>query len=135
MVLAAVTTFGASLFLLVVLFGLKRVEVNRGARFGEGLRTRADLGALRIKRLLAMSEWYLEQAPFFLAALTRYGIHVGALSYARIARKSAESAHSLADLVSHKRGFQRRETKSQYLRDVSEVRNGKPTDDTPVATL
>lgn len=113
--------FGSSLVLILFLFALKHVEARRGARFAESTRIRADEGALRVKHIVHLGEWYLEQAPWFLGALTRYSIHVGALGYARLARTSAEYAHALADLVSHKHRFERRETKSQYLRQVSDL--------------
>lgn len=134
MTFAAMVVFGVSIALILVLFALKRVEMGREQRFGEGLRARADVGALRVKSVLAMGESYLADMPFFLGALSRYFVHVGALSFARLARASAKRAHQLADFVSHKRGFERRETKSQFLRDVSEVKNGK-SDDGGVATM
>jgi hypothetical protein len=87
-----------------------------------------------VKAVLATGESYLEELPFFLGALTRYMVHIGALSFARLARASAKRAHQLADLVSHKRGFERRATKSQFLREVSEVKNGK-ADDNGVASM
>jgi len=120
MTFAATVVFGVSLGLLIVLFILKRIEVARGARFAEGLRLRADHGALRVKYVLAVSEWYLENTPWFVSALTRYGVHVGALSFAKLARSLESQAHNLADLVSHKHRFERRETKSDFLKQVSE---------------
>jgi hypothetical protein len=126
MTFAAMLVFGISLALIVLLFVLKRIEIGRGARFGERFRASADVGALRVKGWLEMSEWYLEQTPWFIGAITRYGVHVGALSFARIARTSAEYAHGLADLVSHKHRFERRETKSEYLKLVSDLPRRTP---------
>lgn len=116
--------FAASLAGIIILFFVKKLEENRERRFAEGLRMRADHGALHVKAWLEMGEWYLEKTPWFIAALASYGIHIGALSFARLARTSAEHAHALADLVSHKHRFERRETKSQFLKDVSEYKNG-----------
>lgn len=139
--------FFSSLVAIAFLFIVKRIELGRSHRFAEGVRTRADYGALYVKHWLEMGEWYLEKTPWFIAALARYGVHIGALSFARLARTSAEQAHRLADLVSHKHRFERRETKSSYLREMSEVpirnqngsngagKNGKSNDDGPVATL
>lgn len=135
MTFAALVVFATSFFLLLILFAVKRIEAGRRARFAEGFRARADGGALRIKSVLETGESYLEELPFFLGAVSRYFIHIGALSFARLARTSAKRAHQLADLVSHKRGFERRETKSQFLREVSEAKNGKHTDGGGVATL
>ena len=121
---AAVILFFVSLLLIVLLFVLKRFEVRRGARIGESFRAQADVGALRVKQWLEAGETFIENIPLYASALARYGVHIGALGFARAARGSAEQAHRLADLVSHKRNFERRETKSQFLRDVSEYKNG-----------
>lgn len=135
MTLTAAIVFGVSLLLLLVLFLVKRIEANREHRFAEGIRARADAGALRIKQVLVRSESYLEELPFFLGAVSRYLVHIGALSFAKLARASAKRAHQLADLVSHKHGFQRRETKSSFLREVSEVKNGKVGEENGVENL
>ena len=127
---AAVIVFFVSLFLVFVLFALKRVELARGARIAEPLRASADLGALRVKRLLSDVEERIENIPFFLSALVRYGVHICALSFARLARVGEREAHRLADLVSHKHRFERRETKSKYLKEVSGYKEG----DGPVAS-
>jgi len=135
MIIAPAIVCGVTLFFLIVLFALKRVEVARERRFGENVRARADMQALRIKAALETGEAYLGEVPFYFSALSRFLVHIGALSFARLARASAQRAHQLADLVSHKRGFERRETKSQFLREVGEVKNGKHTDDSGVATM
>lgn len=134
MTLAASIVFSVALFLILILFLVKYMEAGRAVRFLDTARTRADDGALKVKAALVMGEAYLEELPFFVGALSRYVVHVGALSFARLARASAKRAHQLADLVSHKRGFERRATKSQFLREVSEVKNGKDHDGT-VATF
>lgn len=119
--------FFVSLLLLMLLFLVKHLEVRRGARYLEGIRQGADVGALRLKHLIARGEYYVENIPWFLSALTRYGIHVGALSFARFARMSAIQAHRLADFVSHKRNFERKETKSIFLKQVTEHKKGNGT--------
>ena len=121
--------FCASIALIALLLLLKRIEFSRGRRFGEGIRIYADYGALRVKNVLSHSEEMLENVPWFIMALVRYGIHVGALSFARLARMSAIQAHRLTDLVSHKRSFERRETKSPYLKEVGDFKNGKENTD------
>ena len=117
--------FFVSLVGITLLFTLKKIEAGREQHFAEGMRTSADHGALRVKAWLEMSESYLERTPFFIAALARYGIHVGALAFARLARTSAEQAHRLADVASHKRNFERRETRSEFMKQVGEhpIRN------------
>ncbi len=115
--------FGCALLGIVFLFVLKSIETKRSVRYANFVRSKADQGALEVKRWMEITEWYLERTPWFLNALARYGIHIGALSFARLARTSAEQAHRLADFVSHKHRFERRETKSKYLKDVSEFKN------------
>jgi hypothetical protein len=46
------------------------------------------------------------------------------LGFAAFARSSERQAHRLADLVSHKHGFVPRETRSEFLRKMSEHKNG-----------
>ena len=116
--------FAVSLVGILFLFLVKKMEAQRERRFAESLRIRADHGALHIKHWLELSEEYLEQTPFFLATVVRYGVHIAALSFARLARTSEEYAHQLADLVSHKRNFERRETRSEFLKQVSAHKNG-----------
>ena len=123
MTLAAMIVFFVSLICIIALFTLKRMEVNREGRFFEPMRVTADHSALRVKALLQATEGYIENIPYFLGAMTRYSVHVGALSFARLARVSEEQAHRLADLVSHKHRFERRETKSKYLKEVSGYKN------------
>ncbi len=129
---AAFVVFSSSLLGIILLFILRRIECMRDRRFGERVRMHADTGALMLKNLLLRVEQTLERIPWFLAALMRYGIHVGALSFARLARTAAHQAHLLAELVSHKRTFERRETKSQFLKDVGEYprRNHDSTSET-----
>jgi hypothetical protein len=122
MTFAAMIIFGVSLTLIIALFVLKRIEIRRDVRFGEHLRASADSGALRVKALLETTEDHIENIPFFIGAMTRYGVHVGALSFARLARVLEEQAHRLADLVSHKHRFERRETKSKFLKEVSDYK-------------
>ena len=130
MSLAALIIFALSLTLIILLFVLKSLESKRLARIGESWRSRADIGALKVKWWLEMGEQYVEHVPSYAAALSRYVVHVGALSFARLARLSAEQAHHLADFVSHKRNFERRETKSQFLKQVGEYKNGSSDDTT-----
>lgn len=116
----AIGVFSFSFFLLSVLILLKRIESVRGKRYFEPVRVRADHGARQLKRYLEVLEIIAENTPFFVFAVLRYGIHVGALGFARAARRAAREAHRLADVVSHKHRFERRETTSDYLKQVAE---------------
>lgn len=124
MILAAGCLFGFSIFGIIVLFVVKRIEVSRGALIGGSARDSADLFALRVKWVFLVIEWYLSRLPDFLFLLTRHGVRAGALFLARAARYAEAQAYHLADFVSHKRNFERRETKSKYLKQVSDHKNG-----------
>lgn len=135
MISGAMYVFLVSLGGILFLFALKRIEAARERRFAEGLRVYADNGALRVKAWIEISEHYLGLTPWFISALMRYVVHIAALSFARLARTSAEYAHALADFVSHKHRFERRETKSTYLREVRESRSSNDDEGGGVATL
>jgi len=49
-------------------------------------------------------------------------VREAALGLAASARYLERQAHRLADLVSHKRGFERRETKSEFLKQVTDFK-------------
>ncbi|MFZ2555486.1 MAG: hypothetical protein WAZ27_01285 [Minisyncoccia bacterium] len=127
MTLAAGILFGVSLVGILFLFAVKRYEVRSGVLIGGRFRARADEFALDVKWVIMVVEWYLARTPDFLFALSRFGVRSFALSVARLARTSERHAHQLADFVSHKRNFERRETTSEFLKQVSEHRteNGK----------
>lgn len=120
MTFAAGITFVFSLLAIILLFLIKKYEVRRGRLIGGALRTRADDFALDVKWVFMVIEWYLARVPDFVILLTRLGLRKAALRVARVARTSEEHAHRVADLVSHKRNFERRETKSDYLKHVGE---------------
>lgn len=146
MTLFALCVFGLSLFGIVFLFMMKRYELSRGTLMGGALRDQADLFALRVKWVIMVIEWYLARTPIFLSVLARYGVRMAALGFANLARTSEQQAHRLADMVSHKRNFERRETRSEFLKQMSEHpmrnqngshgagKNGNGKDDGPVAT-
>jgi hypothetical protein len=117
--MAAIIVFGTTLVLIVFLFALKRYEIVHAHMYGATWRARADEFALRIKRRIATVERYLERTPDFIVAVLRWSLHVLALMIARAARNSERQAHRLADLVSHKHNFERRETRSEFLKKVS----------------
>lgn len=124
MILAAFIAFVLSLFGIVALFALKYREVERGEVFAPAIRELGDAHALDFKAFLARcraeSSLWLPRALLFL----RTAVHRGALSFASFARVLERRAHELADLVSHKHGFERRQTRSEFLRQMSEYRNG-----------
>jgi hypothetical protein len=132
MIAFAGSVFGLSLFGIVLLFMMKKYELARGTLMGGGMRDRADLFALRVKWVIMVIEWYLARTPIFLSVLARYGVRMAALGFANLARTSEQQAHRLADMVSHKRNFERRETRSEFLKQMSEHKssNGSSGTDT-----
>ncbi|OGG44573.1 hypothetical protein A2673_03510 [Candidatus Kaiserbacteria bacterium RIFCSPHIGHO2_01_FULL_50_13] len=124
MVVFSIALFTTSLALVIALFACKYIEMRRGIVFVPEWRDRADEKARELKALAFRAEERLERLPAILFALIRFGIHGFALSAAHLARSLEEKAHQLADFVSHKRGFERREAHSEFLKKVGEVKNG-----------
>ena len=120
----AIVVFGSSIVLIGVLFILKRWEEGSGRVLAPALRRGADRQALELKDRLLNLRYDLARIPPFLVLYARYLVHEGALGFAALARTSEHQAHRLADLVSHKHGFVPRETRSEFLRQVSEHKNG-----------
>lgn len=131
----AIIVFGTTLVLIAFLFALKRYEMSHARIYGVAWRSKADNLAIRIKGRLATCERYLEHTPDFVVAVLRWGVHVLALLIARAARNSERHAHRLADMVSHKHNFERRETRSDFLKQVGHYKNDKSKKDDSVATL
>lgn len=118
MVLAYIIFF-LSLFGIVVLFGVKYWEGRRSRGFISPLRERADERAAQIKTLLAESKVLAAQIPPKIIQLTRRAIRAAALQTAHLARLLENKAHRLADLASHKHHFEKKETTSEFLKQVS----------------
>ena len=88
------------------------------------LRERADEHAIQLKALLLAQRADAAKLPGILMHLGHVAIHKGALEAARFARFLETQAHRLADFVSHKHHFKKRETRSEFLKQVSEHKNG-----------
>ena len=108
------------------LFFLKHWEERRGRMLVPGVRSWGDTKALEAKVLFARMQLEADKLPPMLLQLTRWGIHELALGIAALARAAERQAHRLADFVSHKRNFVHRESKSEFLKQVSEYKNGLP---------
>lgn len=117
--------FFFSLVGLIAFFAVKRVELRRGVVFFPIWRSRADLEATRLKGFGAILWADITKVPPAALRMARSAAHEAALGLAMFARMSEKGAHRLADLVSHKRGFERRETRSEFLRQVGERKNGE----------
>ncbi len=116
--------FFASLILIVALFALKYVELRRGTRLAPSLRDRADQRALALKAMLAVSRREASRIPPTLIYLSGVLVHEAALGFAKIARVLERQAHNVADMVSHKRGFERKEPRSEFLKEMNGHKNG-----------
>ena len=125
MELFAIIVFGVSLVVIATLFVLKYFEVRSGSVVGTSLRYKADRGALALKYRISIVRLDLARVSPVVLLYSRYLVHEGALRFASIARMAERQAHRLADLVSHKRSFVPRETRSEFLRKVSNRKNGE----------
>lgn len=118
--LIAIGSFFIALVGLIALFALKRVEVRRGTVFLPEWRAKADERSLQLKSA-GIGLWAdITKFPPVALRTSRFLVHETALGIAAFARMAERGAHRLADLVSHKRGFERRETRSEFLRKVGE---------------
>jgi hypothetical protein len=124
----AIIVFALSLAGIAALFALKHWETRRGSILVPEWRARADVQAEKLKELAAAAWMDLGKVPPEALRVARIMVHEAALGFAALARFSERQAHRLADMVSHKRGFERRETRSEFLRKVAEHKNGNSSD-------
>ncbi|MFA7309322.1 MAG: hypothetical protein WC050_00250 [Candidatus Paceibacterota bacterium] len=123
MIIFAATLFFGSLIGIAALFGVKYWEVRAGRVVAPGVRTRADAYALQLKDLLHRSRGELAKVPPMLLYMSRIAVHEAALGAAQLARAAERGAHRLADMVSHKHRFERREPRSEYLKQMNDHKN------------
>lgn len=124
MLFAAAAVFFFSVALVAGLFWLKYWEVRYERVLWGEWRDRADSRAVALKERLQHAARGLSHLAPFAAYLFRFLVHEAAMAFAAIARFAESQAHRLADLVSHKHRFERRETQSDFLKQVSEHKNG-----------
>lgn len=120
----AITAFVLSLLGIVILFALKAWELRTARVFAPSMREKADASAHVVKRLIEHAEVELKKLPPELVNVSRTILHDIALGAAKLARFLERQLHRLADRVSHKHNFERRETNSTFLKNVSEYKNG-----------
>lgn len=125
MAVSAIVVFGLSLIAIMSLFVLKYWETGSGRVLAPSLRIKADRRALELKDRLSHIRLDLARIPPLTVLYGRYLVHEGALGFAAFARISEHQAHRLADLVSHKRTFVVRETRSEFLKKVSDHKKGE----------
>ncbi len=127
MFVAAVFFFGSFLGIAAI-FGLKYWEQRTGRTLVPAFREKIDVRALQIKELLAAARIDIAKVPPALLRLSRFLIHEAALGFAFLARVVERQSYRLADLVSHKHRFEKRETRSEFLKKVAEHKNGNGND-------
>ncbi|MDO8514741.1 MAG: hypothetical protein Q7S50_04310 [bacterium] len=128
-------TFSAILFVvslvsIVLLLLLKNWEMRHGRVLAPGIRGKLDAHAILLKTLLTALRVDLEKLPPEAARLSRITIHEAALGLAAVARFAERHAHQLADLMSYKHRFEKRDTRSEFLKKVAEHKNGNGLDTT-----
>ena len=126
--LIAVLIFLGSILGIVLLFSVKYWEEKTQRVFAVPLRSRADVQALRFKDLLARSRSELSKFPPNFLYISRIVLREVALGAASLARASERQAHRIADMVSHKHRFEKREPRSEFLKKMSE--DIRPSDTT-----
>jgi hypothetical protein len=120
----ATGSFLASFIGIALLFSMKYRESKTGYVYFPTARDWADAKSIELKLMLMRSRTEIERLPPLAILLLRRLVHAGALSFAALARIGEEQAHRLADIVSHKHRFERREPRSEFLKQVSEHKNG-----------
>lgn len=128
MVIAAFFFF-TSLVVLALLFTLKAIEAKRQRMFVPGLRRSADEAARSLKSYLVQARGELERVPPAVLYLGRLLLRELALHAAKLARLAEAQLHNVAEMVSHKRGFEKRrdqgsESRSEFLKQVGEAKGG-----------
>ncbi len=124
----AAAIFFVSIAGIVGIFVLKSRELRTNRVFAPSLREKMDIRALQAKELLAAARVDLAKLPPTLLHLSRFLVHELALGLAVLARMLEKQMHRLADLVSHKHRFEKRETRSEFLKKVAEHKNGSVSD-------
>jgi len=130
MVTTMIIIFFLALIGIVALFTLKRWELSRERVLFPAMRSRADSQALHLKELLAAAKKDAENLPPVLLFAAQSVVHGIAVDAGHIAHWLGAQSHRLADSVSHKRNFERGETRSEFLKKVSEHKNGNELDTT-----
>lgn len=121
----AIIVFVSSFLGIVALFALKEREAVSGRTYLPHLRESADREALRMKVLLHAFLHELEKIPPRTALATRALIREGALLTATFAAFLEAQARRLADMVSYKRHFERRDVRSDFLKKVQNAKGSR----------
>jgi|SRR5580698_7743683 hypothetical protein len=124
MIIFEVALFFITLIAILSLFGLKEWELRSGRVLAPRARVWADGEAIHLKELMQAGRKDMEKIPPLLLYLIEQSLRGFADGATHFAHWLGIQAHNLADSVSHKRNFQRRQTRSEFLRKVAEHKNG-----------
>ena len=120
MIIFAVVVFFLALAGILALFALKLREARNGHVYLPEWREAADHEALHLKELLSAAQLDLKKMLPLLNHAAHVALHFAALEFARAARFASQQSNRLADFVSHKHNFERRQTRSEFLKKMSE---------------
>jgi hypothetical protein len=120
----AVILFVLSFASIVALLVLKDWELSHERLLVPQVRKRIDQEALHLKDLMAAAQLDVGKLPPLIVHAVQVTLHAAAVDFGHFAHWLGEQAHELADRVSHRHHFERRETRSEFLKKVSEGKNG-----------
>ncbi len=120
-----ITFVAISILGIVLLFLIKSWEEKHGRILAPALKFSADKKAIEFKQVLLMTQVQIGKLGPTSMRVARIILHDLALSLASLSRASERQAHRLADLVSHKHRFERRESKNRFLKQVSNFKSSK----------
>jgi len=123
--LVPVIIFLVALVGIIALLALKYWELRNQRVIFPRMREKADMRANNLKELMVAARLDLSKLPPAIVLMVRVLLHKGALAFASLARTGERQAHRLADMVSYKHRFERRETRSEFLKKVSEHKSSK----------
>jgi CRISPR/Cas system-associated protein Csm6 len=121
MISSAMMVLGGSILGISLLFYVKHWETKNARVFVPGVRILVDEGALLLKAFLLKCQQECRKLGPTSIRIGRAILHDLALALAALSRASERQAHRLADMVSHKHAFQRRETKNDFLKHVGDI--------------
>jgi hypothetical protein len=122
----ALTVFILSLLGISGLFALKHWELAHATVLAPTLRENADVRARLLKAQTLRFAAEAETWPPKAMLIARYLVHVAALEIGRWLHAGGEAMHRLADRLSHKHNFERRETQSRFLKEVASGKVSSP---------
>lgn len=120
----AIGIFLLSLVCIVALFAGKYWELQRERVLLSVWRQRLDIRAHQLKELMDAARIDVAKLPPEALRVSRITVHQLALGFAAFARTAEGYAHRLADVVSYKHRFEKRDTRSEFLKKVAEHKNG-----------